>query len=147
MLLQNILLHNRNRFYKEFHNYIYATMLYKINIKQPVRLILIHIARDGLSFPSPHHTFWPSNLVFMGGWSLGHEKETHFCLRNFHLYAFYSDCFQFLPLYNTSILFQATGHTFSTRNMIFGLREPLTIRQFFNISFFADKGVIFPIFC
>ena len=38
--------------------------------------------------------------------------------------------FDFFP-YMTPVffLFQATGHSFSSRNVIFGLREPCTIRN------------------
>ena len=53
-------------------------MLYKINIKHPMRLIPIHIARDGLSFPKTckarltarPHTFLdnvrPSLAIYIG---------------------------------------------------------------------------------
>ena len=72
-------------------------------------------------------------------WSMGHKENTHFFVfRNFHFYAFYWH-FSIFSLYNTSIFcFQATGHSFSCRNMIFGLREPCTIGNWRLLTFFEN---------
>ena len=65
-------------------------------------------------------------------WSLEHEKENQFffSFRNFHFYAFiwhFLYFFAYITLVNFS--FHATGHSFSPRNVIFGLREPCTVRN------------------
>ena len=67
-------------------------MLYKINIKHPMRLIPIHIARDGLSFPKTSkarlaalpHSFLdnerPSLAIYIGIRHIGCRIFTIFLL-------------------------------------------------------------------
>ena len=74
-------------------------------------------------------------------WSLGYEKEILFCFvfLNFHFYAFYRHFFIFFPYITlVNFLFQATGHIFSSRNVIFGLRELCTIRNWRILKFFEN---------
>ena len=76
------------------------------------------------------------------------RKAFFFSKISFHIYTFYWNV-SILALYTTSLCFQATGHSFSPRNMIFRLREPgwyhyKRLDNFQRIIFFLVKGVIFP---
>merc|ERR1711923_179415 len=77
------------------------------------------------------HTFWPRYLIFglSDPWDM-RKKRIFFVFRNLHFYAFYRHFFDFFPYITlVNFWFQATRHSFSPRNMIFGLREPCTIRN------------------
>ena len=90
------------------------------------------------------HSFWPRNLIF----GLSDPWTFFFVFRNFHFYAFYRH-FSIFSLYNTSKFFRlsvcprATGHTFWSRNLIFGLSDPWDMRKkthffvFPNFHFYA----------
>ena len=83
---------------------------------------------------------WPRNLYFWLEWSFGHEKETHFLFFEIFILTLFIGIFRFFSLYNTSIFcFQATGHNFSPRDMIFGLREPCTIENWRLLTFFENS--------
>ena len=76
------------------------------------------------------HTFWPRNLIFglSDPWDM-RKENTFFVFQNVHIYTFYMH-FSVNYLYNTSdTCFQATGHRFSPKNLIFGLRESCTIEN------------------
>ena len=68
---------------------------------------------------------------FWDEWSSGHEKETHFFI--FLKFSFLRFLLTFFDLskYNTSIFyfFQATGNSFSPRDVIIRLRKTFTIRK------------------
>ena len=76
--------------------------------------------------------------MILGTW---HKKETHF-LFFFEIFIFtlFMDIFRFFP-YITLVIFcfQATGHNFSPRDMIFGLREPCTIGNWRLLTFFENS--------
>ena len=71
---------------------------------------------------------WPRNLYFWLEWSLGHEKETHFLFFEIFILTLLLAFFIF-PITLVTFCFQATGHSFSPRNVVFGLRGPYTIRK------------------
>ena len=93
------------------------------------------------------HIFWPRNLIFglSNHWDM-RKKRISFVFRNFQFYAFYrrfSIFFSYITL--VKFWFQGTGHSFSPRNRIFGLREPCTIRNwrlwiFLKIPFLRLNG-------
>ena len=95
------------------------------------------------------HTFWPRNLIWVK-WSSGHEKNMLF-LKEILFFTLFIGIFRFFPYITlVNLCFQATGHSFSCKNVIFGLREPCTIGNwrfytFLKIPFFTVKGVIFSI--
>ena len=97
------------------------------------------------------HTFCHRNLIF--GLGDPSEMRTKLFLFLFGIFIFtlFISIFCFFPYITiVNLCFQATGHSFSCRNMIFGLREPCTIGNWrlltFFENFFTVKGVIFPIF-
>ena len=70
------------------------------------------------------------------------RKKTIFLFFEIFIFTLFIGIFRFFP-YITLIYFwfPATGHSFSPRNVIFGLREPCTIRNwrldfFFNFIFY-----------
>ena len=84
--------------------------------------------------------------MILGTWE---KNNNFFVFWNFHFFAFYRHFFDFFPyIILVNFLFQATGHSFSPRNVKFGSREPYTIRNWrllnlFENSIFTVKGVIF----
>ena len=56
------------------------------------------------------------------------------------IFTLFIGIFQFFPYITlVNLCFQATGHSFSCRNMIFGLREPCTIRNWRLLTFFENS--------
>ena len=83
------------------------------------------------------HTFWPRNLIFglSDPWDM--RKKRIFLFFEIFIFTLFIGIFRLLP-YITQIFyfFQATGHSFSPRNVIFGLREPCTIGNWRLLIFF-----------
>ena len=72
------------------------------------------------------HTFW---LIFS--------------LFEIFIFTLFIGIFQFFPYITLVIfLFQATGHSFSCRNMIFGLREPCTIGNW-RLLTFSENSIFY----
>ena len=86
------------------------------------------------------HTFWPRNLIFglSDPWDM--RKKRIFLFFEIFIFTLFIGIFRFFP-YITLVIFcfQATGHSFSCRNMIFGLREPCTIRNWRLLTFFENS--------
>jgi len=86
------------------------------------------------------HIFWPSNLIFglNDPWDM--RKKRIFLLFEIFTFTLFMDIFRFFP-YITLVIFcfQATGHNFSPRDMIFGLREPCIIRNWKLLTFFENS--------
>ena len=80
------------------------------------------------------------------------KKRISFVFRNFQFYAFYrrfSIFFSYITL--VKFWFQGTGHSFSPRNLIFGLSDPWDMRKkrfflFFEIFIFTLFIGIFRFF-
>ena len=76
------------------------------------------------------HIFWPRNLIFglNDPWDM--RKKRIFLFFEIFIFTLFMDIFRFFPYITlVNFCFQATGHNFSPRDMIFGLREPCTIRN------------------
>ena len=94
------------------------------------------------------HILGPRNLflVILVAW----EKGAFFRNFNFYIFIVIFRFFHYTSLVNFG--FQATGHSFSPRNMIFGGREPCTIKNwklwnvFRKFHFSIFKGLFLPIF-
>ena len=75
---------------------------------------------------------------------MGHEKETHFFvfLSKFSFLRFLWAFFDFFP-YVTLLhfWFQATGHSFSHRNVLFGLKKPMTGSENKNLLVFYKEKI------
>ena len=86
------------------------------------------------------HTFWPRNLIFglSDPWDM--RKKRIFLFFEIFIFTLFIGIFRFFP-YITLVIFcfQATGHSFSCRNMIFGLREPCTIGNWRLLTFFENS--------
>ena len=83
-----------------------------------------------LSVRATEHTFWLSNLIFglSDPWDM--RKKSIFLFFEIFIFTLFIGIFRFFPYITlVNFLFQATGHSFSPRNVIFGLREPCTIRN------------------
>ena len=96
------------------------------------------------------HTFWPRNLIFglNDPWDM--RKKSNFLFFEIFIFTLFIGIFRFLPYITlVNFWFQASGHSFSPRIVMFGLSEPYTIenwRHFLKIQFFTVKWVIFSIF-
>ena len=56
---------------------------------------------------------------------MGHEKKKHFLFFGIFIFTLFIGIFRFFPyIILVNFSFQATGHSLSSRIMIFGLREP-----------------------
>ena len=91
-------------------------------------------------FPrATEHIFWPRNHYFQltDPWDMRKKRIffSKFSSLRF-LYAFF-DFFPFITL--VIFWFQSTGHSFSPRDVIFGLREPCTTRNWRPLTFFENS--------
>ena len=86
------------------------------------------------------HTFWPMNLIFGSSDPWDMRKKRIFLFFEIFIFTLFIGIFRFFP-YITLVIFcfQATGHSFSCRNMIFGLREPCTIGNWRLLTFFENS--------
>ena len=80
------------------------------------------------------HTFWHRNLIFglSDPWEM--RKKRIFLFFETFIFTLFLTFFPYITL--VIIFFQATSHSFSPRNVIFGLREPCTIRNWRLLYFF-----------
>ena len=82
------------------------------------------------SYTPPPHTFWPRNLIFglNDPWDM--RKKRIFLFFEIFIFTLFIGIFRFFPYITlVNFWFQATGHRFSPRNLIFGLREPCPIEK------------------
>ena len=86
------------------------------------------------------HTFWHRNVIFGSSDPWDMRKKRIFLFFEIFIFTLFIGIFRFFP-YITLVFFcfQATGHSFSCRNMIFGLREPCTIRNWRLLTFFENS--------
>ena len=97
-------------------------------------------------------TFWSRNLILVLNDPWDMRKKHFFLFFEIFFFTLFIGIFRFFPYITlVKFWFQATGHSFSPRNVIFGLREPCTIRNegfwnFLKIQFFTVNWVIFSIF-
>jgi len=77
------------------------------------------------------HTFWPRNLIFglNDPWDM-RKKNTFFLFFEMFIFMLFIGIFRFFSYITlVNFWFQATGHSFSHRNVIFGFREPSIIQN------------------
>ena len=86
------------------------------------------------------HTFWHRNVIFGSSDPWDMRKKRIFLFFEIFIFTLFIGIFRFFP-YITLVIFcfQATGHSFSCRNMIFGLREPCTIGNWRLLTFFENS--------
>ena len=83
------------------------------------------------------HSFWVRNLIFglSDPWNI--RKKRIFLFFEIFIFTLFIGIFRFFPYIPlVNFLFQATGHSFSPRNVIFGLREPCSIENWRLLTFF-----------
>ena len=76
------------------------------------------------------HTFWPRNLIFglSDPWDM--RKKRIFLFFEIFIFTLFIGIFRFFPYITlVNFWFQASGHSFSPRIVIFGLSEPCTIEN------------------
>merc|ERR1711923_229321 len=76
------------------------------------------------------HIFWPRNLIFglSDPWDM--KKKPHFLFFEIFIFTLFIGIFRLFPYITlVNFWFQAPGHSFSPRNVIWGLREPCTIEN------------------
>ena len=67
------------------------------------------------------------------------EKNTFFLFFEIFIFTLFIGIFRFFPYITlVNFWFQATGHSFSPRNVIFGLREPCTTKNWRLLNFFEN---------
>jgi len=93
------------------------------------------------------HSFRVRNLIFglSDPWNI--RKKRFFLFFEIFIFTLSIGLFRFFP-YITLVhfLFQATGHIFSPRNVIFGLREPCSIQNWRLLTFFENSIFHGPFF-
>ena len=86
------------------------------------------------------HIFWPRNLIFglSDPWDM--RKKRIFLFFEIFIFTLFIGIFRFFPYITlVNFWFQATGHSFSPRNVIFGLREPCTIINWRLLTLFENS--------
>ena len=86
------------------------------------------------------HSFWPRNLILgvSDPWDI--RKKRIFLFFEIFIFTLFIGIFRFFPYITlVNFGFHSTGHNFSPRDMIFGLRESCTIRNWRLLTFFANS--------
>ena len=86
------------------------------------------------------HTFWPRNLIFglSDPWDM--RKKRIFLFFEIFIFTLFIGIFRFFPYITlVNFWFQASGHSFSPRIVIFGLSEPCTIENWRLLKFFENS--------
>ena len=88
------------------------------------------------------HTFWHRNLISGSSDPWDIRKKPIFVFFEIFIFKLFIGFFRLFP-YITLVMFffffQATGHSFSCRNMIFEFREPYTIGNWRLLTFFENS--------
>ena len=97
----------------------------------------LYITLVNFLFQSTDHSFWARNLIFGLSYPWDMRKKRIFLFFKIFIFTLFIGIFRFFP-YITLVNFrvQATGHSFSPRNVIFGLRQPWTITNLRLLDFF-----------
>ena len=85
-------------------------------------------------------TFWPRNLIFglSDPWDM--RKKRIFLFFEIFIFTLFIGIFRFFPYITiVNFWFQASGHSFSPRIVIFGLSEPCTIENWRLLTFFENS--------
>ena len=86
------------------------------------------------------HTFWHRNLIFglSDPWDM--RKKRIFLFFEIFIFTLFIGIFRFFPYITlVNFWFQASGHSFSPRIVIFGLSEPCTIENWRLLKFFENS--------
>ena len=92
------------------------------------------------------HSCWGRNLIFgqSDPWDI--RKKRTFLFFEIFIFTLFIGIFRFFPYITlVNFWFQATGHSFSPGNMIFGLREPCIIRNWRLLLFFSLSDLFFNV--
>ena len=86
------------------------------------------------------HTFWHRTVIFGSSDPWDMRKKRIFLFFEIFIFTLFIGIFRFFPYITlVNFGFQATGHRFSPRNMINGLREPCTIRNWKHLKIFKNS--------